>query len=129
MNTETKEISIKPVIHNGSLYDYSAGCYCGVLVKESTMKKLVKLQNDHLQKVKSLLTDHADKGNVFSSHWTLHHPEGKQTNVRFIDESKEVHHRIKTATTSHQPTHHKLVFIANGMKEAKQMADSHHSAK
>jgi hypothetical protein len=44
-------------IHPGSLYDYTAGCYCGVLVKEQVMRKLAVLQAQHMEAVKRLLTD------------------------------------------------------------------------
>lgn len=114
-------------IHNGTLYDYTAGSYCGVLVKENVMRKLVRLQQEHLEKVKRLLSDEADKGNVFPSMWTLHYPDEKQETVNFIDTKADVKLRIENATTSNQPRSHELVFIAGSMKEAKQMADARFS--
>ena len=115
-------------IHPGTLYDYTAGVYCGVLVTEKVMRKLAALQAQHLESVKRLLSDEADRGNVYPSMWTLHHPDGVQTNVRFIDVSADLSERIKNATTTHQPTAQPLVFIANSMDEAKQMADARHAA-
>lgn len=115
-------------IYPGSLYDYTAGTNCGVLVKEDVMRKLAKLQAAHLETVKRLLTDEAARGNVFPSMWTLHYPEGKQTHVQFVDTSEDLARRIKSATASHPPRHHALVFVANSMDEARQMADEHHSA-
>jgi len=111
-------------IHHGTLYDYTASAYCGVLVKESVMKKLVKLQMQHLDDVKRILSDGADNGDVFPSMWTLHYPDGKQTQVTFIDESSSVRNRIKNATYKNQPIARPLVFIANSMQEAKEMADA-----
>lgn len=110
--------------HDGSLYDYTNGAYCGVLVKEETMRKLVKLQNKHLEDVKRLLMDHADKGNVFPSMWALHYPDDEQTTVNYIDTSATVCERIKYATMTNKPIHKGLVFIASSMEEAGQMADS-----
>ena len=111
-------------IHHGTLYDYTASAYCGVLVKESVMKKLVKLQMQHLDEVKRILSDGADSGDVFPSMWTLHYPKGEQTQVTFIDESSSVRDRIKDATHKNQPIARPLVFIANSRQEAKEMADA-----
>lgn len=111
------------VMHDGSLYDYNNGVSVGVLVKENVMRKLVKLQQKHLEDVKRLLMDEADKDNVFPSMWTLHYPEGKQTTVTYIDTSADVKQRIKSATTTTQPVHKPTVFIASTMKEAEAMAD------
>lgn len=111
----------------GSLYDYTAGAYCGALVKEPVMRKLAALQAKHLEEVKRLLTDEADRGNVFPSMWTLHHPGGKQTTVNFIPKGDDVYQRIKNATTSNQPRRLPVVFIASSMDEAKAMADERYS--
>jgi hypothetical protein len=111
-------------IHAGTLYDYTASSYCGVLVKESVMKKLVKLQAQHLDDVKRILADGADKGDVYPSMWTLHYPQGDQETVHFIDTSIDVRDRIKNATYKNQPIVRPLVFIAGSMQEAKQMADA-----
>lgn len=115
------------VLHNGSLYDYTAGVYCGVLVKENVMRKLVALQHKHMEAVKQILTDEADKGNVFPSMWTLHYPEGEQTTVHYIDTSEDVYRLIDTAVYGHQPRHIPLVFVAGSMEEAKAMADAHYN--
>ena len=110
--------------YEGSLYDFTAGAYCGVLVKNETMRKLAKLQVQHLDSVKRLLTDEAEKGNVFPSMWALHYPKGQQTKVTFIDQSTDVIESIKRASTMFKPKHEPLVFIASSMSEAVQMADS-----
>jgi hypothetical protein len=112
-------------MHPGTLYDYTAGVYCGVLVTEKVMRKLATLQAKHLEAVKRLLTD--SEGEVFPSMWTLHYPEGKQTTVRYIDSSLMVVERIRTANIAHQPTAEYPVFIASSMDEAKQMADARHA--
>lgn len=114
-------------IHNGTLYDYTAGVQCGVLIKENVMRKLVRMQQEHLEKVKRLLADEADKGNVFPSMWTLHYPNGKQTTVNYIDTSADIKSRIEGATTSDQPRPRNLVFISSSMKEAERMADARFS--
>jgi hypothetical protein len=114
--------------HPGTLYDYTAGVYCGVLVTEKVMRKLAALQAQHLESVKRLLADEAERGSVHPSMWTLHRPDGVQTTVKFIHTSADLRERIKNATTTHQPTAHPLVFIAGSMDEAKQMADARHAA-
>lgn len=111
-------------IFNGSLYNYTAGALCGVLVKESVMKKLAKLQAKHLEDVKRVLRDGADNCEVFPSMWTLHYPGGKQTSVYYIDKSSNVNDRIKNAIVSNPPRHHPVVFVASEMDEAKSMADA-----
>lgn len=110
----------------GSLYDYTAGVYCGVLVKEHVMRKLARLQANHLEEVKRLLTDEADRGNVFPSMWTLHYPGGEQTIVNFISKDDDVYQCIKNATTEAQPRHLPVVFVASSMDEAEAMADARH---
>ena len=113
--------------HTGTLYDYQSACFCGVLIKENVMRKLAALQHQHLEQVKRLLADEADKGNVFSSMWALHYPDGKQTVVKYIDTSADIQQRIKTATHAAQPIACPLVFIANSMDEASRMADARHA--
>lgn len=110
-------------IHEGSLYEYSTGSFCGVLIKENVMRKLVRLQSDHLREVQRLLMNEADKDNVFPAMWTLHYPAGEQTIVNFIDISTDVYSSIKNAVHPHQPRHLPLVFIASSMEEAQLMAD------
>jgi len=110
-------------IYPGTLYDYSAGVYCGVLITEKVMKKLVALQTKHAEDVKRILTDECERGNVFSSMWTLHYPEGVQTTVNFIDTSALVSDRIKLSVYGRPPVAVFPVFIAGSMDEAKGMAD------
>lgn len=112
--------------HPGTLYDYTAGVYCGVLVTERVMRKLAALQAAHLEAVKRLL--HDSEGEVFPSMWTLHYPEGKQTTVRFIDTGSTVADRIRYATVAAQPQACFPVFVASSMEQAKQMADARFAA-
>lgn len=114
-------------IHDQDLYDYSAGVYCGVLVTKSAMQKLAKLQAEHLEKVRRVLHDEADAGNVYASSWTLHYPGGNQATVRYIDASEDVKRRIRTATTANQPERLAVVFYASGMDDAKRQADARFS--
>lgn len=111
----------------GSLYDYNAGTLCGVLVKEGVMRKLAKLQAAHLAAVKQLLTNEAERGNVFPSMWTIHYPAGEQTMVHFVYKGEDLNRRIQSATVANPPRHHPLVFVASSMDEAKQMADERHA--
>lgn len=64
---------------------------------------------------------------VFPSMWTLHHPDGKQTTVRYIDESQKLTDAIKMAITVRQPEACHPVFVASSMGEAEAMADARHA--
>ncbi len=115
-------------LHDGTLFDYSANVYCGVLITQKVLKKLAALQAEYLENVKSILSDGADAGDVFPSSWTLHYPEGKQTEVRYIDLSEDVRKRIELAVNKDAPRVQKLVFIAKSMDEAKRMAEARYNA-
>jgi hypothetical protein len=108
----------------GTLYNYTAGVLCGVLITEPVMRKLVRLQTKHLEDVKRLLTDENERGNVFPSMWTLHYPNGEQTTVEYIATNYTAQQRINSAVVSHPPTACFPVFIAGSMDEAKEMADN-----
>lgn len=112
----------------GTLYDYTAGVLCGVLVTERVMKKLAALQANHLELVRRVLHDNMDE--VFPSSWTLHYPEGKQVAVHYIDRAPRtrVEDRIKSATHSSQPLARFPVFIAASQDEAKMLADARAAA-
>lgn len=114
----------EPVLYDGRLYDYTAGTNCGVLVTKEIMRKLAKLQTEHLRQVKMLLLEGAEEEKVFPSMWTLHYPDGKQTRVKFIDTSADVLRRINMATHARQPIKEERVFIAASMEEAEGMADA-----
>lgn len=106
--------------HEATLYCYTAGIRCGVLVDEKTMRNLAKLQAAHLEAVKRLLTD---SEGVYPYMWTLHYPDGKQTEVPFIDTSRSKEEAIGHAVHGGQPRACFPVFIASSMNEAKQLAD------
>lgn len=111
-------------IHHGTLFDYTVGAYCGVLIKENIMRKLAALQQRHLEEVKRLLSDGADRGEVFASMWTLHYPDGVQTEVRYVDTSTDVHDAIRRGLIVAKPRPIPLCFIAGSMQEAAKMADA-----
>lgn len=109
-------------IFNKTLYDYTNGTYCGVLIEEHVMKKIAKLQNKYMEDVKRVLHDNIES--VYPSMWTLYYPDGKQTNVTFIDKSSNVEDRIHYATVPNKPAHKPVVYVANNMQEAKEMAEN-----
>lgn len=110
------------------LFDFTAGVNCGVLVPEHVMRKLAKLQAAHLEAVKRVLMESKDE--LYPSMWTLHHPEGKQTTVRFADMApwRNIEESIKNAVIYSPPVHCPLVFKAKSMEEAEAMADAHYEA-
>lgn len=76
-------------------FDFPAGMYCGLFVKEKTAKKLQKLLWRQTQEIKEFLT--ANKGNLLPMEWTLAYPspDKEQTTVYFSDQSDSVDERIK----------------------------------
>lgn len=122
-STDEKNKGIGYALHQGTLFNYHAGAFCGVLVKERIMKKLASLQAKHLEEVQSLLADGVDKNEVFPYEWTLHYPKGKQTVIAFISTKTDVRQSIKNAISSSPPERHELVFVADDMAEAQKMAN------
>ena len=120
MSEETRDV-LEPQVYPGTLYDYTAGVYCGVLVTEAVMRKLARLQQQHMEAVRRVLHDNQE--GVFPSSWTLHHPKGVQTTVRYIEEGAYVERRIQNATTMRGPIATHPVFIAPSSAVAKEMAD------
>ena len=113
----------------GTLYDYTAGHYCGVLVTERVMRKLAASQARHTEEVKRILSDNKD--DVFPSSWALHYPDGVQTAVYFIDTGKyarTVEDSIKAALRHDTPRARFPVFYAPSMDEAARLADARHAA-
>ena len=109
-------------IHDATLYDFTAGVFCGVLVPERVMRKLAALQAEHIEKVRRILMDNKD--DLFTSAWTLYYPEGKQTTVRYIDTSDyhSVERSIQNATKMRGPEARHPVFYASSQEDAKRQA-------
>lgn len=113
-------------IYPGTLYHYTAGLYCGVLMKESVMKKLAKLQQKHMEDVKRLLADNKD--DLFPYSWTLYYPNGEQTTVTHFD-NRDVEEAIKSALMgSEKPEPKYPVYNTTSMEEAKRMAEERFKA-
>lgn len=107
---------------NEKLYDYTAGVYCGVLVPEHVMKKLAKLQAKHLEEVKKVLTEYKEE--LYPSMWTLYHPNGEQTVVRYVvKEPFNIEENIRNAVVGRHPTYIKTVYSATSRKDAKRQAE------
>jgi len=76
-------------------FDFPAGCYCGLVVKEATAKKLMKILYRQTQEIKEFLHQH--KEDLATSNWTLVYPCGKQTAIHYTyaDPFCSVDDRIK----------------------------------
>lgn len=76
-------------------FNFPAGMYCGVFVKEKTAKKLQKLLWRQTQEIKELLT--ANKDDLLPMEWTLAYPnpQKNQTTVYYSRQSDSVDERIK----------------------------------
>ena len=76
-------------------FDFPAGCYCGLVVKEATAKKLMKILYRQTQEIKEFFHQH--KEDLATSNWTLVYPCGKQTVIHYTyaDPFCSVDDRIK----------------------------------
>ncbi len=76
-------------------FDFQAGCCCGLVVKEATAKKLMKILYRQTQEIKEFLHQH--KEDLAASNWTLVYPDGKQTVINFTcaNPFDSVDYRIK----------------------------------
>lgn len=77
-------------------FDFPAGCYCGLVVREPSAKKLMKILYRQTQEIKEFLNQH--KEDLTLSNWTLAYPDGKQTAIKYTchqDEWDSVDSRIK----------------------------------
>lgn len=111
--------------YDGTLFNLSTVA-CGVLVKESVMRRIEGLSTKFLNEAKTILKNESEKGNVFPYMWTLVYPEGEQTTVTCIDESRTVDDAIKGACLQYQPRACKLVFISPSMNDAKEQAEAYY---
>lgn len=77
-------------------FDFPAGCYCGLVVREPSAKKLMKILYRQTQEIKEFLNQ--NKEDLAPSNWTLAYPGGKQTVIKYTcrqDEWDSVDSRIK----------------------------------
>lgn len=76
-------------------FDFPAGCCCGLVVKEETAKKLMKILYRQTQEIKEFLHQH--KEDLAPSNWTLVYPGGKQTVIKYsrADPFDTIDDRIK----------------------------------
>lgn len=77
----------------GNWFNVNNGGYCGIVMPEHVMKKLVKLYAKHNDEVKDLLTQHKDE--IYPYEWTLAYPNGKQKSVAFNSAYSSVEERIE----------------------------------
>lgn len=91
-------------------FNFPAGVYCGLFIKEKTAKKLQKLLWRHTQEIKEFLT--ANKGDLLPMDWTLAYPmpDKKQTTVYYSSQSYSVDERIKLFDKAYR-----LLHVDNGV--------------
>jgi hypothetical protein len=108
------------------MYDFSAGLYCGVMMPESVMKKLTKLNAVYALEIRKVLTDH--KHELYSSHWTLANKKDgekivKQVTIHYaMKKDNDVEDRISLFTAP-KPIYHKDFYIVESYEEAKEIAE------
>jgi len=65
------------------LYKFNPSGYCGFLLPEKTMKKLLKITIKHEEEVRKILTE--DKDNLYLYGWGLAYPNRKQTSFTIAE--------------------------------------------
>ena len=112
------------------LFDFTNSQYCGVLVTEQVMKRLVKLESKYLHEVRLVLNEELDNGAVFPSNWGLTYPEGVQTTYHYTSKNKDdAKRRIELATMQSKVVHQPIVFIASDDKAAQIQADEYYGVE
>lgn len=113
---------------NERLYDFAAGCYCGVLMPEKVMKKIAKLNAKFSNEIRKILQDHEEI--IHPSNWTLaNEMDGDniktQVSIRyFLDDSEEDSLKRRIALFQPpKPEYYKDVFRVKNREEAKQIAE------
>jgi len=110
------------------LFNFSAGCHCGVFMPEHVMKRIAKLNAKYSQDIRHILND--NKSDIYSSHWTLSYPiddagNPKQTTVYYIrdDENEvDVSRRIKLFTAPF-PEYQGEVYRTSSYEDARDLGD------
>jgi len=101
-------------------FNMPAGGYCGLLLRESTMKKMQKLLYKQTQEIKKLLKDSLDDIEV--SDWTLVYPNDVQTAVYYFDASSTVAEKIERIDSFDKAT--KLQLVKEVFSSDKMYSDS-----
>jgi hypothetical protein len=112
------------------LFDFTNSQYCGVLITEQVMKRLVKLESKYLHEVKLILNEELSNGAVFPSDWGLTYPKGVQTTYRYTSKNKDdAKHRIELATMQSKVVYQPIVFIASDYRAAQIQADEYYGVE
>ena len=111
------------------MYDFSNGCYCGVVVPENVMKELVKINIEYSNEVKKVLNKHKDK--LYVSDWTLanemeNEKIKRQVIIKYTDISPNcwdgIEERIKRFSFA-KPEYIKDFYIVNSRNQAEEIAE------
>lgn len=98
------------------LYSFNPSGYCGFLLPETVMKKLVKLTEKHEEEVRRVLLDNIDDLHIYD--WGLAYPDGVQTIVIFSnDQSFSDKKTIINLFKSDKPKYQPDVYIGNPHSE------------
>ncbi len=114
---------------NKRMYDYPAGGYCGVIMPESVMKKLAKLNCKYSEEVRKVLDDNKD--DLYPSLWTLaNRMDGekiaKQVTIKYVTTPRDVENidRRISLFKAASPEYVETVYIVESYDEAKEIAES-----
>lgn len=114
------------------LYEYNAGCYCGVYMPEHVMKKLAKLQCSYAHEVKKLLEE--NKSELYAADWTCvssRDEDGtinKQTKIKYVTENDtdKINSRIRLFKPT-EPEYCPEVYLVGDYLEANDICEDIHN--
>jgi hypothetical protein len=109
------------------MYDLPAGHYCGVIMPEHVMKRIMRAAAKYSNEVKKILNDH--KAELHSSQWTGSYRTGSDGKITehvkihyVLTDDQEVERRIALFKPG-QPTCLNTVYVVNDYKEAQAVCD------
>jgi len=112
-------------LYNKNMYDFTAGCYCGVVMPEHVMKKIMKLNYQYQNEIIKVLDTYKDE--LFESDWTLANEMDqdkikKQVTITFaLKNNYDIDSRIKSFAYI-KPNFIKNFYVVDNREQASEVA-------
>lgn len=112
-------------LYDKKMYDFTAGCYSGVIMPKEIMKKILKLNYKYESELKKILND--NKKELFVSDWTLaNQMDGekikKQVTIKYaLKNNPDIDYRIQSYSYT-KPEYIKDFYLVDVREQAEQIA-------